>query len=67
MSLQELKNKYDTPALKDSEKSQDEVAIAGRVFSSRASGKNLIFYDLRGEGVQVQVLANAGLVQTKFF
>lgn len=32
------------------------VSVAGRVHSIRESGAKLIFYDLRGEGVKIQVL-----------
>ena len=35
------------------------VSIAGRVHSIRRAGAKLIFFDLRGEGVKVQVMANA--------
>ena len=35
------------------------VALAGRVHSKRASGSKLLFYDLRGEGAKVQVMADA--------
>jgi lysyl-tRNA synthetase class 2 len=37
-----------------------EVSVAGRLHAIRASGAKLIFYDLRGEGTKVQVMANAG-------
>jgi hypothetical protein len=33
--------------------------VAGRVYSKRTSGSKLLFYDLRGEGVKVQVMADA--------
>lgn len=33
----------------------------GRVHAKRESGTKLIFYDLRGEGVKLQVMANARL------
>ena len=33
--------------------------FAGRVHAKRASGQKLIFYDLRGEGVKLQVMADA--------
>ncbi|XP_029284566.1 lysine--tRNA ligase isoform X1 [Cottoperca gobio] len=33
--------------------------VAGRVHAKRASGAKLIFYDLRGEGVKLQVMANS--------
>ena len=32
--------------------------ILGRVHAIRESGSKLVFYDLRGEGVKVQVMAN---------
>jgi lysyl-tRNA synthetase class 2 len=35
----------------------DVVSVAGRIHSVRASGKNLRFYDLRGEGVRIQLMA----------
>ena len=35
------------------------VTVAGRVFSMRAAGKKLKFYDLHGDGVKVQIHANA--------
>lgn len=33
--------------------------VSGRVHAIRESGPKLIFYDLRGEGVKIQVMANA--------
>eukprot|EP00873_Tetraselmis_striata_P002783 jgi/Tetstr1/423047/TSEL_013818.t1 len=35
------------------------VKLAGRINSKRASGAKLIFYDLKSEGVRVQVMADA--------
>ncbi|KIZ04328.1 lysyl-tRNA synthetase, class II, partial [Monoraphidium neglectum] len=35
------------------------VSLAGRVYTKRASGSKLLFYDLRGEGAKVQVMADA--------
>lgn len=35
------------------------LSVAGRVHAKRASGAKLIFYDLRGEGVKLQVMANS--------
>ncbi|KHJ95103.1 lysine--tRNA ligase [Oesophagostomum dentatum] len=35
------------------------VSIAGRVYSKRESGKNLVFYDVHSGGVRLQVMANA--------
>ncbi|XP_015608827.1 lysine--tRNA ligase [Cephus cinctus] len=34
-------------------------SIAGRIYAIRESGAKLIFYDLRGEGLKIQVMANA--------
>ncbi|XP_037671861.1 lysine--tRNA ligase isoform X2 [Choloepus didactylus] len=34
------------------------LTVAGRIHAKRASGGKLIFYDLRGEGVKLQVMAN---------
>lgn len=35
------------------------VSVAGRIHSIREAGSKLIFYDLRGEGVKLQIMANA--------
>lgn len=35
------------------------VSVAGRIHSRRESGAKLVFYDLRGEGVKIQIMANA--------
>ena len=34
------------------------VISTGRIHSVRESGPKLVFYDLRGEGVKIQVMAN---------
>ena len=41
------------------------ISIAGRVHAIRESGAKLIFYDLRGEGVKLQVMANAKLYKSE--
>ncbi|XP_064556109.1 lysine--tRNA ligase isoform X2 [Drosophila montana] len=38
---------------------QVNLSVAGRVHAIRESGAKLIFYDLRGEGVKLQVMASA--------
>lgn len=43
----------------DGETLSETVSVAGRVHSIRLSGAKLIFYDVRGEGVKIQVMANA--------
>ncbi|KAJ3593033.1 hypothetical protein NHX12_005371 [Muraenolepis orangiensis] len=35
------------------------LTVAGRVHAKRESGAKLLFYDLRGEGVKLQVMANS--------
>ncbi|XP_059849087.1 lysine--tRNA ligase isoform X1 [Hypanus sabinus] len=35
------------------------LSVAGRIHAKRASGAKLIFYDLRGESVKLQVMANS--------
>ncbi|KAK8782684.1 hypothetical protein V5799_015975 [Amblyomma americanum] len=37
----------------------ERLSVAGRVHAKRQSGAKLIFYDLRGEGTKIQVMANA--------
>lgn len=65
ISLEEFIEKF-RDVVKDGEVLEKEVhSIAGRVHSIRGSGAKLIFYDLRGEGVKVQVMANARLYENK--
>uniref|UniRef100_A0A673J8Q9 Lysine--tRNA ligase n=1 Tax=Sinocyclocheilus rhinocerous TaxID=307959 RepID=A0A673J8Q9_9TELE len=35
------------------------LSLSGRIHAKRASGAKLLFYDLRGEGVKLQVMANS--------
>jgi len=52
--------------LKEEEILKDiELSVAGRVHAKRESGSKLIFYDLRGEGNKIQVMANARLYQSE--
>ncbi|XP_012539571.1 lysine--tRNA ligase isoform X1 [Monomorium pharaonis] len=52
--------------VKDGETLENEThSVAGRVHSIRESGAKLIFYDLRGEGVKIQVMANARLYESE--
>ncbi|XP_043275690.1 lysine--tRNA ligase isoform X2 [Venturia canescens] len=57
-SLESFIEKY-SEKLKDGEVVEELHSIAGRVHAIRESGAKLIFYDLRGEGVKIQVMANA--------
>ena len=38
---------------------EKEVRIAGRIYTKRAAGAKLVFYDIRAEGVKVQVACQA--------
>merc|ERR1719411_491216 len=58
ISLTNFIEKYES--LKDGETLTDvEVRLAGRIHAIRESGAKLIFYDVRGEGVKLQVMATA--------
>ncbi|KAH8408945.1 hypothetical protein KR009_004247 [Drosophila setifemur] len=58
ISLEEFIAKYEN--LQEGQTLEDvTLSVAGRVHAIRESGAKLIFYDLRGEGVKVQVMANA--------
>lgn len=58
ISLEEFIEKFSS--LAESQILHDEkCSVAGRVHAIRESGPKLIFYDLRGEGVKIQVMANA--------
>jgi len=46
--------------------SEEIVSVAGRVHSIRESGAKLRFYDLRGEGTKIQVMANASFSTQDF-
>ncbi|KAJ7374531.1 Lysine--tRNA ligase [Desmophyllum pertusum] len=56
-SLTEFIEKYKD--VEDGKWSEDTVTVSGRVHAKRLSGAKLIFYDLRGEGVKIQVMADA--------
>ncbi|KAJ5216071.1 lysyl-tRNA synthetase [Penicillium cinerascens] len=56
--LREFLKEYD--GLQKGEQKPDiPIRIAGRIYTKRASGNKLIFYDLRAEGVKVQVMCQA--------
>src|SRR5436189_5191452 len=50
----------DYEKLQKGEQSRDiEVRIAGRIYTKRVAGSKLVFYDIRAEGVKVQVACQA--------
>lgn len=59
VSLTDFIEKY-AETIQAGETLEEEVSVAGRIHSHRESSKKLIFYDLRGEGVKIQIMANAG-------
>jgi len=58
--LQEYEKLTDGETLKDV-----EVRVSGRIHAIRESGAKLIFYDLRGEGVKLQVMATANAYKSE--
>jgi lysyl-tRNA synthetase class 2 len=57
ISLTEFVEKYSH--LTNEQVDEEIVSVAGRVYSKRAMGQKLRFYDLRGESQKIQVMANA--------
>lgn len=63
-SLEDFIGKY--AHLKDGEMLESEIlTVAGRIHAIRESGAKLIFYDVRGEGVKIQAMANAKLYSSE--
>merc|ERR1712227_902748 len=54
--LQEFCSKYSS--IEAGGRSDDVVSVAGRIYSMRASGAKLVFYDLRAEGSKIQIMAS---------
>eukprot|EP00055_Hartaetosiga_balthica_P002631 m.4659 g.4659 ORF g.4659 m.4659 type:complete len:797 (-) comp2270_c0_seq1:141-2531(-) len=54
-SLQSFLAKYEY--LQNEQIEEGLISVAGRVQLKRGSGKKLVFYDIHGEGVKVQVMA----------
>ncbi|XP_034052815.1 lysine--tRNA ligase isoform X2 [Gymnodraco acuticeps] len=59
LSLTEFIEKYNHLQPGDQLTEVAFLNVSGRVHAKRASGAKLIFYDLRGEGVKLQVMANS--------
>ncbi|XP_065675320.1 lysine--tRNA ligase-like [Hydra vulgaris] len=56
ISLTEYIEKY--KIIESGSWSEEKVSVAGRIHAKRISGPKLIFYDLRGEGVKIQIMAD---------
>ncbi|KAJ5755763.1 hypothetical protein N7533_005306 [Penicillium manginii] len=44
---------------KGEQKPEVSISLAGRIYTKRSSGNKLLFYDLRAEGVKVQIMCQA--------
>ena len=51
---------------KGEERPDVPIRIAGRIYTKRVSGNKLVFYDVRAEGVKVQVMCQAQNATTPF-
>lgn len=51
--------------LKNEEVSEDMLNIAGRIYSRRAMGQKLRFFDLRGESQKIQIMANSAFYKSE--
>lgn len=58
-SISEFINEFGPVCTENGHFLDKEVSVAGRVASVRSSSKNLIFYDLHGDGLKIQVIAQA--------
>merc|ERR1711976_959338 len=61
--LQEFCSKYSS--IEAGGRSDDVVSVAGRIYSMRASGAKLVFYDLRAEGSKIQIMASMAAYQSE--
>ena len=57
VSLQRFIEKYSV--IQDGQRLEEVVTVAGRLHNIRHQSKGLIFYDLHGEGVKIQIMAAA--------
>lgn len=61
MTLPKFISKY-SESVESGEQMKDvSISLAGRIYSKRASGSKLVFYDIRGDGSRVQIIADAQL------
>lgn len=65
MSLAAFIEAYATRLVDGETLEAEPVSVAGRVHAIRESGAKLIFYDVRGEGVKLQVMANVRGYETE--
>jgi len=63
ISMSAFIDKY-TP-LQNEQVSDDVVTMAGRIYSKRAMGQKLRFFDLRGESHKIQIMANSSFYKSE--
>ena len=56
-SLRDFIEKFQV--LEPGQHGEEVSSLAGRIHAKRESSNKLIFYDLRGEGVKLQIMADA--------
>jgi lysyl-tRNA synthetase class 2 len=56
LSVKEFIDKYDY--LTKDQRLEEQASAAGRITNYRRSGKNFIFYDIRDDGLKLQVMCN---------
>ncbi|KAM7424146.1 hypothetical protein PAMA_000476 [Pampus argenteus] len=59
LSLTEFIEKYNNNLQPGDQLTDVVLSVSGRIHAKRASGAKLLFYDMRGEGVKLQVMANS--------
>lgn len=59
MTIEEFVTKYESSVPVGEHLEGEEVALCGRIYTKRASGSKLVFYDLFAEGAKVQIMAQA--------
>lgn len=63
ISMSEFIDKYS--GLVNEQVSDDTVTVAGRIYSKRAMGQKLRFFDLRGESQKIQIMANSNFYKNE--
>ena len=63
ISLTDFVDKYSY--LTNEQVHDDRVSVAGRIYSKRAMGQKLRFYDLRGESQKIQIMSNANFYKNQ--
>jgi lysyl-tRNA synthetase, class II len=64
LSISNYIKKYQN--LEEGQHLQEVVQIAGRIHNIRHQSKNLIFYDLHGEGLKIQIMASSADAEVDF-